>query len=712
MRRCKIFALICFLACGLTVPLRAELPSIRFDRIHPLGAGAGTSVEVEVGGRDVEDVNALYFDHPGLKAELVKPNRFKITVAGDVTEGTYDVRLVGRFGVSNPRLFAVSRDLSDVAETEPNNTADKAQMIAVNSAVQGQSDGNGQDVFRFPAKKGERITIDCQAQKLDSAMDATLILSTAGGQILGSNGDYHGRDPFLDFIAPEDGEYLVVVHDLSYRGGFPYRLIVTNRPQVENVFPRAVEAGKSVELLALGRNLKSGQIAAAKGGELPLEEFRFPFTAPADLSGSGRYVFLEHPTDHSVLPTGATCTLNGLQIRVPVGTGALHPIPLLVADGSVTLETEPNNNKSQPQPITLPATVSGRFDEPRDADWYAFEVPENGQYALEVYSERIGGRADPYLVVVDDKDNTVTELDDYGHRTQAFDGHLRDPYGTVNLDAKRKYRVLVQDRYSRGGPRYQYVLAVRKPVPDFHAATIHSENPGPAGTNLWRGGATFLDVVIHQRDGFNSPITVTAEGLPAGVHAAPMVVNNNSRGVFVLWADPDAAEANAPIKLFATGVQDGKTLRREVRSTTRVWTEPNLSASQPMRELVIGVRDQAPYNLKIVPDKITVEAGKKAELKLVAARLRPEFKEKITVIPLGFPGNFNFGNFDLPAGQTEVPLVIDVQNGTRPGDYTLSVLGQAQVPYNKDAAAAQKPNTLVSTPSLPVTITVTAPPKK
>jgi hypothetical protein len=256
------------IVCSLASTTQAELPSIRFDRILPLGAGAGTSVEVEVAGRDVEEVNALLFDHPGFKAELVKPNRFKLAVAGDVPEGTYDVRLVGRFGVSNPRLFAVSRELADVAETEPNNVAAQAQPIAINSAVNGASDSNGQDAFRFPAKKGDRLAIDCQAQKLESAMDATLILSAASGQILGTSGDYHGRDPFLDFIAPDDGDCIVVVHDLSYRGGFPYRLIVTNRPHVENVFPRVVEPGKSVELVALGRNFKTGKFTAAKAGDV------------------------------------------------------------------------------------------------------------------------------------------------------------------------------------------------------------------------------------------------------------------------------------------------------------------------------------------------------------------------------------------------------------------------------------------------------------
>lgn len=708
----RVTVLVVFTAiAGILATARGELPSIRFDRIHPLGLAAGTAAEVEIAGRDLEDVAALWFDRAGLKAELVKPGRFKITAAAEVPEGTYDVRLVGRFGVSNPRVFAIGRDLIDILEVEPNNTAAQAQSISVNSAVYGLSDGNGQDLFRFPAKKGERIAIDCQAQKLDSALDATLILSSAGGQILATSGDYHGRDPFIDFATPEDGEYSLVVHDLSYRGEFPYRLIVTNRPHVENVFPRAVEVGKSVELTASGRNLKTGVFLPTNGAELPLEQFRFPFTTPTDLAAAGRYVFIEHPTDHSVLPTAATCTLDGCQVRVPVGAGALNAVSLVASSSPVTLEAEPNNDKIHPQPISVPAIVSGRFDQPRDADWFSFEVPENGQYVFEVFSERIAGGADPYLVVIDEKDNTVVELDDYGHRINAFDGHLRDPYGIVGLQAKQNYRVLVQDRYGRGGARFQYVLAIRKPVPDFHIAAIHGENPGPAGTNLRRGGAAFLDVVVHQHDGFNMPITITAERLPPGVHAAPMVVNNNTRGLFVLWADVDAPEGHAPIQLFAGGTQDERSLRREVRPMTRVWPEANIASSQPMRELVIGVRETAPYGLKIVPDRISVESGKKAELKLVATRLWPEFNEKITVIPLAFPGNFNFGSFDLAAGQAEASLTIDIQANTRPGEYSLAVLGQAQVPYNKDAAAAQKPNTLVSTPSQPVTLTVTAPPK-
>ncbi|MFM9067686.1 MAG: hypothetical protein ACKOUR_10205, partial [Planctomycetota bacterium] len=213
------------LALGLLpVAARAELPSSRFDRLQPLGGAAGTSFDVQIAGNDIEDVKTLLFDHPGLQATLVegKERTFRITVNADVPSGTYDVRLVGRFGVSNPRLIAVTRGLQDIAEVEPNNKLDQSQLVPVNSAVHGASDQNDQDQYRVALKKGQRVTLQCQAGRLDSAMDATLTVTTRGGQSLASNGDYHGRDPFIDFIAPADDEYVVTVSDLSFRGGHPY----------------------------------------------------------------------------------------------------------------------------------------------------------------------------------------------------------------------------------------------------------------------------------------------------------------------------------------------------------------------------------------------------------------------------------------------------------------------------------------------------------
>jgi hypothetical protein len=684
---------------------RADLPSMRFDRLTPLGGSAGGTVEVEVVGANLEGLESLLFDHPGLQAKHLKDRKFAVTIAADVPPGTYDMRLVGKLGVSNPRLFSVSHGFTEVTKT---GSADMAspQQIPLNAAVNGTCGGNRVDVYRFTAKKGQRITVEVQAGKLDSQMDATLSVTTAAGQALASSGGYNGRDPLVDVVIPTDGDYLVKLWDLSYRGGYPYRVLIGDKPQVATVFPKVVQAGKEAELTVLGRNLGAGAKPSTwREFDLPLDELRVKVTPPAGLLDLGKYLFHEHPTDHGPLPTAATFTLRGLQVQPRLGDVLGNAQPLLVVDTPVTLEVEPNDSPEKAMPITLPAVVAGRFDQPRDVDWYEFDVTEGGSYSFEVYCERIAGRADPFLLVTDTKGNRVAELDDFGPRMNAFDGHLRDPSGVVNLNAKTKYRVLVQERYGRGGPRYQYVLTINKAEPDFHVAAIHSANPGPAGTTVHAGGALHLDVIVQQSGNFREPVTITAEGLPPGLHALPTTIRG-TQGVFVLWADAGAADWTGPIKLIATAKAGERTIKREVRPYTRVWNEANIGSSRPTRELVVAVRGGAPFGLGFAEERIPIEVGQKATVKL--QRLDKEFREKVTLLSVA-PNNLQIGNGEVAAGSEEGTITITVPANATPGEYTLTVLGQAQVPYSKDPKTP-KANILVTLPARPTTVVVT--PKK
>lgn len=691
----------------VSVTAVADLPSLRFDRIAPVGASAGATIDIEILGAEIDDVKSLHFDHPGLTAEHVKDRQFKMKVAADVPAGTYDVRLVGRWGISNPRVFAVSNGLQDIAEKEPNNEPQEAQEVVLNAAINGTSDGNGEDFFVVALKAGQRVTFDCWARRLESEVDASLELASVNGKLLASNGDYFGADPFIDFIVPEDGKYVVRVNDLRFRGGFPYRLVISDRPHVENVFPRVLQAGKSTEVEVAGRNLPNGSTLNLPLEGPPLQTLRLPLTPHEETLALGTFRFFEHPHDHSVLPTAATCTLNGFQVR-PLAN-VLNAATMLVVDVPVVLDQEPNNDRDKPQRLELPAVVAGRFDQPRDADWFEIDVKDGGNYGFEVYSERINGRADPYLVVIDEQGNRVTELDDFGHRMNAFDGHLRDPSGNVGLTANKKYRVLVQDRYSRGGARFQYVLSIRKQQPDFFIAAIHQQNPGPGGTNLWKGCSQFVDLVTHSRDGFNGPVTVTAEGLPPGVSVVPATFTD-SRATLVLTAAPHAADWTGEIALIATATIGDKPIKREVRPYSRIWANGE-ATSRPARKLGLAVRELGPFGFTIEPAQVQAEAGKPLELTVKATRHWSDFKAAINLLPLSFAGGFQMPNGSIVENATDAKITITVPNGLRPGAYTLSVLGQAQVPFHKDKAATSRPNTLVSLPSVPVTINVVAPAK-
>ena len=216
--------LVMFFCLAAVNGIYAELPLIRLDRIFPLGAQAGSEVTLEISGRDLDDTKVLHFDHPGFKAQWLKANQFRVSIGAQTPPGTYEVRGVGKFGISGARLFSVGRGLTEVLEKEPNDSPDNAQPVPMNAAVNGHSDSNGDDFFRFPAKKGQRVVIDCQALRLDSTMRAMLTVATMDGKDLQqSKPYYHRTDPLLDFLVPEDGNYLLRIHDQTFSGGLPYR---------------------------------------------------------------------------------------------------------------------------------------------------------------------------------------------------------------------------------------------------------------------------------------------------------------------------------------------------------------------------------------------------------------------------------------------------------------------------------------------------------
>ncbi|AMV18849.1 hypothetical protein [Planctomyces sp. SH-PL14] len=705
MLRSVLIATAVLLPC---LSLHADLPSLRFDQMSPLGVSAGGSVEVEVKGNHLEGVDRLVFDQPGITAEPVmgKERFFRITISDNVPVGTYDVYLSGRFGVSNPRLLAVTKGLAEVADNGKNRTPTEAQPIELNTAVNGTADGNADDFYRLVLRQGQRITVDCQAGRLGSQLDAVMSLTTPDGRALATSSDWFGPDPFLDVVVPADGEYLVALHDLSYRGGQPYRLVVSDRPRVDHVFPAAVQAGPPANLTAFGQNFSplGGSPSSWNEGGGPLDQRPFAWTADPAVLENGNYLFRDHPSHHSTSPTAATCTLTGQQV-VMDGIDALWSFPpVVVTPHPVVLDQEPNDAADAAQKVALPLVVAGRFDRPQDADWFEFQVPENGAYNINVYCERIAGRADPYLVLTDAKGNRLNELDDFGHRISGFDGHLRDPSQEVNLNKETTYRALVQDRYRRGGARYLYVLEIARAEADFYPAVIHRSNQDPAGTTVFKGTATYLDVVLHHRGNARSDVTITGEDLPPGLHVAPTTITSNTRGHVVLWADDNAPDWTGPIRLVATSTTDGKTIRRVVRPYSRVWN--NSGTSLVHRSQMVAIREPGPFDLAIEPAEIEVKAGDKVELTLKLTRRWPEFRSKVAIQPLEWPGQFRLGNFDIASDATSAPLKVEVQQGTRPGRYTLTVLGQAQVPFDKDPNKMPKPETLVATPSRPVTFIV------
>src|SRR5438876_2735036 len=264
----------------------AQLPLTRLFTLFPPGGKAAATVAVSLTGADFEETNQLHFSHAHITATQKlseiggepEANKFLVTIGADVPPGNYEARLIGRFGVSNPRTFVVG-DLPEVTSPTTNHTPDAATEIAVGTVVNGRADANAVDYFKFTARKGQRVLIECLAREIDSRMDDTLILYDTSGREL----ERQRRGGLLDFIAPFDGQFILALSDFVYRGGeeYFYRLTIGAGPRIDFIFPPSALPGTKGTYTLYGRNLPGG--APAKGLSIdgkPLEQLTVAIEFP------------------------------------------------------------------------------------------------------------------------------------------------------------------------------------------------------------------------------------------------------------------------------------------------------------------------------------------------------------------------------------------------------------------------------------------------
>jgi len=128
--------------------------------------------------------------------------------------------------------------LPTVLEAEPNDTPAQATVVPVPGVICGQflrtdsSPDSDTDCYRFHANAGQRLLIDVQCQAVGSQADATAVLTDSNGKTLMENDDTYGRDPHLDFTAPQAGDYLLRVRESTGRSApeMVYRLLILPPP--------------------------------------------------------------------------------------------------------------------------------------------------------------------------------------------------------------------------------------------------------------------------------------------------------------------------------------------------------------------------------------------------------------------------------------------------------------------------------------------------
>jgi hypothetical protein len=745
---CFLVALIWSVwATTAAAQLPPTFPNPRLNYLFPAGGQIGTTFELKITGDDLDEARQLCFSHAGITARLTtsdpgpgqtgpQPNygTFRVSIARDVPPGVYEVRALTRCGLSNPRAFAVG-SMPEITETEPNNSPKQANQVAIGTTINGTCEGPGLDYFRFAAKKGHRVIIDCWAFRLDSRLDGTLVLYDSTGRELERNHNTNRRDPMIDFTVPADGEYLVSLHDHMYGyyatpGECFYRLTISTAPYLDFLFPPAGLTGSKGEYTLYGRNLPGGK--PARGVELGGKQLdRLTVTIP--LSAENEHDLVR---DGGLYVEPSESFLDGISYRLKSDAGLSNSLLLTKAGAPVVVESAATTT-SRPALLQPPCEYVGQFYPRGRRGWVTFLAKKGDVYWIEVYSQRLGLPTDPRLLVQqvkrDEKgEEKVVDLHAVDDRlanservhwsmldSVLYDMATHDPACRFVAPEDGTYRVMVQDlarpnqdvlHAAKGDPRRVYRLAIRRPAPDFRLVAVPRPPTNlPAETTvqatIWSaalrpGGTELVEVFADRRDGFNGEIQVTADNLPAGVTARPIVIApGQTSATLVLRAADNTQSGMSPLKITGKARIGRGDVTRQARYGTMIWaiqlTGVTYHRSRLTDQLWVSVMEAepAPFSVQVDP-KARLEAPLTGTVNLpVKVVRRGTFKGALELFAYGLPPTSNgplhaqpkyHKPITLPADREAADFTITVPSFVPPGTYSFFLTGVGTVSWAKN----------------------------
>jgi hypothetical protein len=688
----------------------AQLPSPHLRSIHPGGAKAGTTLDVSIAGSELDEISGLLFSHPGLSAKQVivpanefqpeglDPFRFRLTVANEVPPGHYEVHVKTRLGLSGPRPFVVGT-LKELAEPGTNKKAANALKLPAGVVLNGRADGDSIDYFQFEAKQGQRLLIQCWAERIDSRMDATLAIDDAAGRELLSDRDTLGRDPLLDFTAPADGVYLLRVYDFTFGGGdeFYYRLLINEAPHIDFIVPPAGTPGTTSKFKIYGRNLPGG----SKGeglllGSHEVESLEVAIKLPTE----------SQSTNPSLLVREAL--LAGFDYRLEADGTSSNPIRIGFVKAPVVAETESTKDQSVP----IPTEIHGSFARSGDTDRFRIEAKKGTPLWIDCLAERLGYPSDPLLIIervkADEKGNELfseVKSSDDGRNPggRHFPLPTRDPSLSFSPPEDGTYRITIINQTGPSGPASLYRLVIREHQPDFELVATawkpHRESKllQPVPSLLRQGGTAAFHLFAIRRDGFSGEITLSAEGLPSGVTCSPMrIAEGQASTTLILSCSDDAPDWNGFITV--RGKAGDKV--REAQAGTISWAvgnyeieriRPHLATRLP---LSICAAEKAPIVVQR-PERIDWEVALNGKLEFPIKLLKNNgVKGDFVIQPEGSLFQKNSPQLKIKETDSEGILAITFtktdQFPVEPGVWQFVLRGDGIVKYRNNPAAADR----------------------
>lgn len=614
--------------CLLTTEFASAVnPSL--STVLPRGGQRGTDVEVTFHGGNLADAQDVFFHDDGISVKEVKAaaaGNFNcvLSIAPDARLGNHRVRVRTATGISKLILFSVG-NLAEVTEVEPNSASAEAQVIALNSTVNGTVTSEDVDYFAVDVVANSRLAVEVEALRLgDSLFDSKVRLFSPHGHELVAEDDtaLMQQDASFVFDVTEAGKYVIALSESAYGGdgNCRYRIHIGDFPRPLAVTPMGITKGSPVELTWLGDSSIGKQT-------LTLDD------VPLGMS--------------AVLPESE----KGL---------APSPVPFRVSEYPGVLEVEPNANKDQATLGTVPGAFDGVIQEAGDIDHYAFEGKKSQVFNVRVWAREMGSPLDSVMALHAPSGGQILHNDD---------GKGLDSYGRITLPEDGRYDLYVHDQLKRGGAAYAYRIELTPIKPALRTYITKSE---VASAIVPKGNRMVMYVGVGRSD-FSSPVQLTIDNLPAGVVATyAEVANGQSEVPVLLTAAADAALSANRVAINGVGKNGETAIAGTFFQQLPVVLGRNkvVIMDTDLREVALAVTDTAPFSINFIPPKTPVIQSAVKDIKVVVTRNEGFTKPIKVTIPF-YPPGFAGGTLNIPEGQSEATFRIEAKSNAPLGESKL-----------------------------------------
>lgn len=548
----------------------SETPGAAY--VFPAGGQRGTTVNVRIGGHflyerselmvigpsietssHVERIKTLWLEGPVIpqpasqqKEDYPKDYSAQFKITADAPTGPRFWYCATSQGMTPGMKFVVG-DLPEVIEDELNSSRAATSVtlpVTINGRIFPREDV---DDWSFAATKGQVITCEVNAARLGSGLDSRLEVLDPHGRVIAENSDTFGLDSFVRFIAPEDGTYLVRIHDIRFEGlqHYVYRLTISAGAWLDRTYPLGGRQGTTIPLHLFGANLPNDRI-----------EFVVP-------PSGGTY---SNPTFTTVTipPEGGTANARFEVDHLPE-----------------QLEAEPNDELARANKAELPSVLNGRIERPGDSDFWTFAGKKGEAWLFDLRASRLGSSLDGVLTLLDEKEQQIATADDLANGQT-------DAVLTATLPADGNYTLKVEDRVSsRGDASFAYRVRVTKAAD----AVLRLTTPLDAVTIL-RGGELRVKVLADRPQGLADEIELNIEGLPEGVTVSGNKLGKGQNQVdVVIKATETAKVATSRLRIVGKW-KVGEAEHSAIATIQRPLGEPESN------ELLMRVGVPTPFKLK------------------------------------------------------------------------------------------------------------------